>query len=206
MGSAAGRCLVLIVVLTLALGVQSAVAGPRAPASSAGRWPTDHTAYVVPGWVVSSARVENPWGSAHFATRRYQAADGQTATLTIKTSSEPKEIYRTGVEVPLQGNGYQVEPAAFDLVTAAEGRGALLARGARDQRLVLYAYGEKRGLVRNDVAAWTTAALDSLRGAPNVYYLLVLTVPLEALEPAAVTRAVALGDTLFLRLAAWYAE
>ena len=67
--------------------------------------------------------------------------------------------------------GYTVSPAPPNLVPPAPGRGALLAYRAQERWLVLYAYGERRGLLGNGAAAWGRTLLDALVGHPNDYFL-----------------------------------
>ena len=51
---------------------------------------------------------------------------------------------------------------------------AMVARHGTEQWLVMYAYGERRGLLGNGPRAWTWAIMDGLLGRPNDYYKLYL--------------------------------
>ncbi len=48
--------------------------------------------------------------------------------------------------------------------------------------------------------------LDKLLGHPNDYYYLSVVVRLDGLESAQAAEAVALADTIFPRVAGWYAN
>jgi hypothetical protein len=196
------RCVILAAVLGVGYTI---AAGIDRPESGDGRWPAEDAVYAVDGWAVSRATVENAWG-VHSSSRRFAQRGGTTAWLTIRTSPDAKQIYRVGAELPFLGSGATVEPPPPTLTPQSSGRSALLVRRESDLVLVLYAYGERRGLVGNGPAAWGLMAVDAVLGRPNDYYQLSLQVPLDRLDSPKAQEAMALADELFPRLAAWYGE
>jgi hypothetical protein len=197
------RCLILIAVLATSWGLLSTV--DKSEAASA-RWPAEDAPFAVDGWVLGRESVESPWHGVHFVTRHYVHPEGITARLTLKTHPEAKQLYRTGAEVAFLGGGYTVEPAPSGVVPPAAGREALLVRREDQLWLLLHTYGERRGLLGNGALAWSLAVLDGVLGRPNDYYQLSLVVPLSGPDSPAVQQATALADTLFPRLAGWYAD
>jgi hypothetical protein len=71
--------------------------------------------------------------------------------------------------------------------------------------LLLHVFGEQRGTVGNGPLGWGLAAMDSLAGRRNNYYLLSVLIPIHAGE-LATERGIVLTDFLFSRLTAWYAQ
>jgi hypothetical protein len=176
----------------------------RAQAAEA-RWPSENALYAVPGWAVGPASVDFVAPATHVVTRRYARSGGPSTLVVLKTASEAKHIYRTGAEVGFLGGGYTVEPAPASLVPAATGRSALIARRENERWLVVYGYGERRGLLGNGAPAWGLALLDGTLGHPNDYYLLSVMVRLDE-DEAKAAAATDLANVLFPRVAGWYAE
>ncbi len=108
--------------------------------------------------------------------------------------------------MPFLGSGYTVAPPPAD-VAALEGGGvnALVAQQGTEQWLVMYAYGERRGLLGNGPLPWTLAILDSLVGRSNDYYKLYLVARTDRGHAGEETDVAQLARTLFPRLGAWYA-
>jgi hypothetical protein len=132
-------------------------------------------------------------------TYTYTAADaGPRATVVVSTSPIAKAIYRAGAAVPFLGNGYTVEP-----LPASGNRDAFVARRGDEAWLQVSVYGERRGQFGSGPVAWALSTLDSLLGAPSDYYLARIVVPYT---PENLARATALADTLFPRLASYYAS
>lgn len=200
---AARRSLVLLGPLLVALALLLALGEPRAAAAP--RWPTDDGLYQVPGWAVGPAAVESAWGTDH-VTRTYQRASGPPATFALSTTPVAKSLYKSDADVPFLGSGFSVDAAPPSVVQPAPGRGAVIAYRGGEAWLMLYAFGERRGLLGNGAVGWGMAALDGLLARPNDYYLLRLLVPLAGMDAAPPTEAVALADTLFPRVAAWYSR
>ena len=140
-------------------------------------------------------------------SRRFVRMDGSgrtVATLFIRTNTEAKNVYRYGGDLAFLGMGYTSELVPPSVVPS--GHDAYILRREGDLGLVLYTYGERRGLVGNGPNAWGLSVLDAVLGRPNDYFQASLFVPLEGLDSPVVQDAVALADTVFPRLAAWYAE
>lgn len=203
MQSSQYRCLILIAVLVAGWGLLTAT--QRVQAAEA-RWPSDDALFNVPGWITGPATTDNPFGKMRVVSRRYFSSTGTGALLVLKTNPEANNIYRTGAEVSFLGAGYGVEPAPAGLVPPAAERQALLASRESERWLVLYAHGEHRGFLGNGAAAWGFAALDGVLGAPNDYYVVSLQIRLDDLDPMKAAAAASLADTLFPRVAAWYAN
>ena len=145
-------------------------------------------------------RTQRTWSRAWSEARA-----GAAGTLTLVASHAPK-LYAAGAEVPFLGNGLAVEPASSDLVGPDEaGIGSLIARRGTERWLVLFAYGERRGLLGNGSLAWATAVVDGVLGQPNDYYKLYLMVRSDNLDESAQREVVDLARGLFPRIAAWYA-
>ncbi|SRR5579883_1674739 len=202
MQSSQQRSLILIAVLLAGWGILTAT-NPAEAAEP--RWPASDSLYAVDGWAMGPASVENPYFATHIVTRRY-VRNGVTAFVRVKTDPEAKNIYRTGAEVEFQGAGYTIEPVTADLAQPSPGQGALVATRKNERLLVLYAFGERRGLLGNGGQAWSLVVLDKLLGHPNDYYYLSVVVRLDGLESAQAAEAVALADTIFPRVAGWYAN
>lgn len=197
------RCLILVLVLAIGALVQAGLGGPRP--TGAARWPTEDAVYRVDEWAMGPLAVESAHG-VHHVMRTYHRADGSSATLAISTSPEAKRIYRAGADVPFLGSGYSVDPAPPSIVTPAAGYGALLVRREGELGLLLHAAGERRGLLGNGALGWGAAVLDAAVGGPNHYYLVRLLVPLDQLDSPHAAEAIKLVETLFPRLATWYAD
>jgi hypothetical protein len=195
------RCLTLIVVLTAGWGL---LLGTQKPEASATRWPTEEAVFQVSNWQVSPPTVEHPYFDVHVLTRHYSSSNGLKASFVVKTDHEAKNIYRAGVELGYQGGGYSVEPAPKELVPTAPASGALVVSGQDRRWLVLYSYGERRGLLGNGPLAWTLATADGLVGQPGDYYQLTLLTRLDGLDTSSARQITELADTLFPRVANWY--
>ena len=173
--------------------------GPRAP-----RWPAEEGLYQVEGWQVAAPITELANGT-EYITRDYHSVTGERATLTISTSPVSKRVYRAGPDVPFLGNGYVVEPAPRMFSASGGNRGALVARRGDETWLQIHAYGERRGQLGTGALAWGLSIVDNLAGQPNNYYLARVIVPFKNGDELEARAAEALADTLFPRVAAWYA-
>jgi hypothetical protein len=180
------------------------------------RWPGDDALYAVPGWNVDQPSVEFANGTAYI-TRKYQRVDtDEVATLTISTSTAAKRIYRAGPEVPYLGNGYSVEDAPPSLLHPPSDKRALVASRGDETWLAIHTYGERRGRFGHAALAWGLSLFDTLTRQPNDYYIARVVIPLtraanhaaglSTADHAAASEASALADTLFARIAAWYAQ
>jgi hypothetical protein len=196
------RSIVLIAILLAGWGLLGVT--QRAQADEA-RWPSENALYAVPGWAVGLASVDFVPPATHVVTRRYARPGSPVALVVLKTASEAKHIDRTGAEVGFLGGGYTVEPAPATLVPSAAGRSALIASRDSERWLVVYGYGERRGLLGNGAAAWGLAVLDGTLGHPNDYYSLSVMVRLDD-DAAKAVAAIDLADALFPRVTGWYAE
>ncbi len=170
------------------------------------RWPTDGTEYLVSGWTDAPAGTESAWGITH-VSRGYRRADGVRATLTISTSTEAKGLYKSAADLPYLGSGYTAEQVSAAVVLPQPGREDELVRRNDEAWLLLYQFGERRGLVGNALQRWALVGFDSLPGRPNDYYLLRLALPVSSANQLAVAQAgTDLADILFPRMADWYAQ
>jgi hypothetical protein len=172
------------------------------PAESPPRWPADSETYAVDGWAVGPATVDSRPGLA-MVTHVY-SRENTRATVVITTSPNAKAIFRAGAAVPFLGNGYTVEPAPADLVQPAGSREAFVARRGNEAWLQLAIYGERRGQFGSGVIGWGLSIVDAQLGRANDYYLARVVVPFVEGDRPATQRAVALAETLFPRLAAYY--
>jgi hypothetical protein len=168
------------------------------------RWPASDAVYAAQGWSVSPAKLDQT-SDTQFVTRVYRAATGQSATLTIVTKRTPK-LYVAGADVPFQGSGYTISPAPRDLVPAStNGVEAMVAARGAEQWLVIYTYGERRGLLGNGPLAWALGIWDGLLGQPNDYYKLYLSARTDKLDAALGRSLSGLAGVVFPQIAAWYA-
>ena len=195
------RYAILIGVLVAGAGLYALVGD--APRSDGQRWPATEAMFAVDGWTASEQHVEH-FNGATFVTRVLHATDERTAQLTIITSQNAK-LFEAGAEVPFLGSGYQVAPAPTSIAPTLPGRDVLIAQRGTDQWLVVYGYGERRGLLGNGPVAWGMSVFDGLMGRPNDYYKLMLMTNLDGLNPPGERASVDLADTLFPRIVAWYA-
>jgi hypothetical protein len=196
------RYLILTVLLAAGALVMAGFDRPREAGVS--RWPIEDATYAVAGWAMGALSVDTVHGVT-IITRTYRHPDGRTATLAISTSPEAKRIYRVGAEVPFLGSGYTVDPAPPSLVTPTDGRGALLVRREAEHGLLIFGYGERRGIVGNGGMGWSAVVVDAVLGRRNDYYLARVLSTLDPNGAASVSETVGLADTLLQRLAAWYA-
>ena len=139
-------------------------------------------------------------------TRMFQDRTGHSATFSIIASQVP-HLYGAGAEVPFLGTGYLVSGRATEALTplTSDGVGSFVAERGTERWLVMYAYGERRGLLGNGVRGWSMAAIDGLLGQQNDYYKLYLAARWDDQDR---NTAVALGEVaqeLFTRVADWYA-
>jgi hypothetical protein len=185
------RSVVLIAVLLVAATLVMATGGPRATANP--RWPTSDALFTVDGWMSGAEHVDYANG-ATFVSRTFVRSDAAPSTLTVVTNTSPK-LFVAGAEVPFLGTGYDVSPV--------DGRQALIASRGSERWLVVYAYGERRGLVGGGFMGWGLALFDGVFGRPNDYYKLYLTTALGENDSA--QQSVELADALFPRIANWYA-
>jgi hypothetical protein len=165
------------------------------------RFPTDDSIYAVDGWTVSAPTVEGRTG-VQFISREYLRADGAQARLNLTTSPQAKLVYRAGADVPFLGNGYSIEAAPADVLAPNAGRTVQIARRGSEAWLQIAWFGERRGVLGNATTAWGFAVFDLILGRANDYYLARVLVPYEQINAA---NAVQLANTLFSRLASFYA-
>lgn len=182
----------------LLLSVTSRPSEPRAA-----RWPIDDQLYGLDGWSVGPEQLEEANGTA-YVTRSYEHAGDPVAMLVLSTSPEAKRVYRAGAEVPFLGSGFSVDQARGSSETA-EYHSMLLTQ-AGVPTLMLYQYGERRGLLGNGVAGWALALGDALLARPNDYYLVRIVMPLPRPDAPAAEDARRLAEALFPAIAAWYAR
>ncbi|MGI9146810.1 MAG: hypothetical protein ACR2IK_09725 [Chloroflexota bacterium] len=201
------RYFILIAGLLISAGLYAAAGEP--PGAGAARWPVADDLYQVQPWAVGGEVVEENTNHAGLATRQvsrvYRSSDRGTATLTVLSNQAPK-LYGSGAEVPFLGGGYTVEPASGDpQLGVGDGVSGLIAEQGQQHWLVMYAYGERRGLLGNGPLPWSLAVFDAILGRPNDYYKLYLTAQTDPLDPRLNDDVAALAHTLFPRIAAWYA-
>ncbi len=149
------RYLVLIATLLARAGLYAASGEPLGGGTA--RWPAADDVYMVEPWSVGSQAIEDNTNHAgvvtHLVTRVFRSPNGGAASLTVLSNQAPK-LYGAGAEVPFLGSGYTVQPARADLDPGVDdGVGALVAQRGTEQWLVMYAYGERRGLGAHAVPA-----------------------------------------------------
>lgn len=201
------RYLILTAVLLAGAGVYAASGEPLGAGTA--RWPVADDFYMATPWSVGREAVDEKTNNAglvtSLVTRVFRSPDGGTATLTVLSNQAPK-LYGAGPEVPFLGSGYTVEPVPDDLEpVVGDGVSGLVAQRGTERWLVMYAYGERRGLLGNGPLAWTLAVLDGILAKPNDYYKLYLAARTDHLDPRVVRDVAGLAHALFPRIAAWYA-
>jgi hypothetical protein len=198
----------LVLTVSLLIGAALYVAFGQPLGSGTPRWPERQDIYAAELWTSGPIKVdhnENSGNHTDLVTRPFHNSDGTMATLTIVTNQAPK-LYGAGAEVPFLGNGYTVEPAPQDLVAGAGGGiSGIVAQRGTERWLVMFAYGERRGLLGNGALPWTLAMIDGIIGRPNDYYKLYLMAQIEPANAEKAQAVASLAGTLFPRIAAWYA-
>jgi hypothetical protein len=190
----------LTFILLAATGVYAALGTPLGAGTP--RWPTVDSLYVVDNWFAGPERVEQT-GQTNIISRTFRQAKGASATLTMVTNQAPK-LYGAGAEVPFLGNGFTVEHAPPDVpASGIQGVSGLMAQRAGERWLVMYAYGERRGLLGNGPMPWALALSDGILARPNDYYKLYLMASADQVNQHG-SEVVGLASALFPRIAAWY--
>jgi hypothetical protein len=87
-----------------------------------------------------------------------------------------------------------------------DGIGTLVADRGAERWLVMYAYGEDRGLLGNGPLPWALAVTDGILARSNDYYKLYLTASGDDLGEDRGRKVFDLAHTVFPRIAAWYAR
>lgn len=205
------QSLILLAVLAAGLVFTTVVPGTTNRTLTAARWPASDALYQVDGWDIGPAIVESSASdeqSLGIVQRTYRRSGEPPATLVIWTQPEPqaKTLLRKGADRDFLGEGYVSEAAAAGLVPYQPGRGALITRRGPDAWLVLYAYGERRGLFEIGPLAWGLAELDAFLDQPNDYFLARIMMPFQGTQRPPVAEATSLADVLFPRLAMWYQQ
>jgi hypothetical protein len=202
MQAASFRYFLLTALLLVGAGVYATLGSPtelRSPRS-----PMADAVYNAQSWVVSPPQLQQT-SDTELVTRVYRDPADQTATLTIVTKRTPK-LYVAGADVPFLGAGYTVAAAPHELVRAAnKGVDAMIARRGSEQWLVMYTYGERRGLLGNGPLAWSLGVWDGLLGHSNDYYKLYLSARVDSLDPTFIGSTVELANSVFPQIASWYA-
>jgi hypothetical protein len=194
------RYVLLIAVLLVGAALYTGLGEPRGVGLP--RWPAADPIFVIDGWSVGSEQILD----GGFRARSFKSRVGHTATLSVFSNQAPK-LYGAGAEVPFLGNGYSVDTATgIPHKAIGEGVHAVIARRGTEQWLVMYSYGERRGLLGNGPQAWTFALFDGILGRANDYYKLFLSTRTDG-QDADVERDVSeLASTLFPRIASFYAS
>jgi hypothetical protein len=204
-----GRLIAVLIVFAVGAVLTWTVV-PAGPERSA-RIPDDDALYALPGWVASSPAVTlgQTDEDTRAVVRRVLTADaGMQATLDLWTNPQPqaKMLFRKGPDRDFLGAGYVTESLAASF-GPVPGGGALIARQGSETWLLVYTFGERRGRLGDGPVAWGLAEWDALLDQPNDYFLVRIALPFDALRsPPPVQAARQLSETLFPRLAAWYAQ
>jgi hypothetical protein len=204
MQTATIRCIVLSVVLLVGAALYAMIGQPQGVGTP--RWPSaSDPLYLLNGWASGPLHAEQI-NTAEFISCDYQSPHGLPMTLTIETYQTPK-LYAAAPEVPFLGSGYSIASPPADMAPGSdEGVGSLVAqRGDDDRWLVMYAYGERRGLLGNGPLAWSFAVSDLLLGRANDYYKLYVTAHVSALDPQVESDVAEFARTMFPRVQQWYA-
>lgn len=201
------RALILLACLLVA-GVASLAVTARAARPA--HWPTDATVFALDDWRLGPLDVQTGDGDKYTGAllrRVYWDDAGRHLTLDVWSNPVPqaKMLFRKGPDRDFLGAGYLTEPVGPELAPARPDGGALIARRGPDAWFLVYSYGEKRGLLGNGVRAWIFAEWDALLDAPNDYFMARVMAPYRG-DKATVRSVLTAADTLFPRLAAWYAN
>ncbi|MBV9172328.1 MAG: hypothetical protein JOZ81_19820 [Chloroflexi bacterium] len=196
------RTFVLVAVLLSGAALYPLVGETHSAAIA--RWPGSDVHLEAENWSTGPLSVDQASTDTAIVSRVFSSQSGATATLSLVTSGTPK-LYAAGAEVPFLGSGYQVETPSRDLVPADDNVRALVARRGAEEWLVLYAYGERRGLLGNGALAWGFAVLDGLAGRQNDYYKMYLVAGVEELDATAGRDVAKLAGAIFPQVARWYA-
>jgi hypothetical protein len=197
------RYLVLTLALLVGAGLYVGIDNQRP--SGVLRWPSTDSLYSVDSWSASPEQLTPTSNNTQQVTRVFTNATGQSAVLTIFTQHVPK-LYGAGAEVPFLGSGFAVTPTTPEVTDVHQaGIGSLAAERGPERWFVVYAYGERRGLLGNGPWAWTLAMLDSIVGRPNDYYKLYLAMREDRSDPRLERDVAGLAQTLFQRISVWYA-
>jgi hypothetical protein len=196
------RYAILIGLMLVGVGVSAGLSGSHSAAVA--RWPATDAVFAVPGWSPGPEHVEHIDGYT-FVSRSLKGPLSETATLTI-VADQTAKLFGAGAEVPFLGSGYDVTPLPTELAPTARGLDGLVAQRADERWLVLYAYGERRGLLGNGPVGWSTAVADGVIGRDNDYFKIYLMTPISELDSRDALAAVQLANTLFPRIVGWYAS
>jgi hypothetical protein len=201
-----GRYLTLSAVLLVGYGVSLLL---TRDGSTPARWPENENLYQVNGWIagpLDSQSFEKPEPGA-ILQRAYRRAVGESAQLVIWTVPQPyaKTLFRKGPDRDFLGAGYTSTAAPSEIARPTHG-GARLARRGDEVWLLLYTFGERRGVLGNGIDGWLFAELDALLDRPNDYFLIRAGVPIGGAGTSDSNAAVGLVDTLAQRVSSWYAE
>lgn len=203
MQTAQFRFAVLSLVFAVGIGLYATVA--QSVQSHPPRWPSEDALVGAAGWTAGPPTAPEATSSYPVLSRTYTRTDGTSpATLTIMTGSDPK-IYRAGADVPFLGSGFETQALPAGLVTPSATWQGLSARRGSEQWLLLYAYGEGRGLIGNGLVGWAMAIGDGLLSQSNDYYKLFLARQVDDLNSTSIGQTAQLADALFPRVAATYA-
>jgi hypothetical protein len=203
------RGLILLVIVALGAILAATIVRPRP--ERAARWPADDSLYELDGWVARAPEVtlgQTDEETRALVQRVLVGADGTQAALDLWTNPQPqaKMLFRKGPDRDFLGAGYTSEPLPSALLPIAGG-GAIVARRGSEAWLLVYTYGERRGLLGNEPLAWGLAEWDALMDQPNDYFLARIALPFDAASsPPPIATATSLSQILFPRLAAWYAH
>lgn len=198
----------MLMLLALVGGTLGMAADYHAPRSA--RWPAADDIYEVPGWKVGLPQLE--FGDGNQTTsvllrRLYVDAAGDQVTFDLWANPQPeaKMLFRKGADRDFLGAGYLTQPVGSDLLAPQPGRGALIARRGSDPAwLLIYGFGEKRGMLGDGPQAWLFAEWDALLDQPNDYYLARLAIPFTSAPP--IGFASTLADQVLPKIASWYAR
>jgi hypothetical protein len=197
------RALTLGVVLLVGAALYATLGVTRGAGDA--RWPGVEVDLHAADWSAGQFSVDQDSTQTAIVTRVFNSQSGVSARMTVVTSETPK-LYAAGAEVPFLGTGYQVEIPSQELVPTTGPTKALVARRGTEQWLVLYAYGERRGLLGNGPVAWSLAMLDGALGRENDFYKLYLLVPADQLDPQLGLEVANLANSVFPQVAGWYAS
>ncbi len=194
--------LLLGVCISLGMGHRGSVATAR--------YPTDDAVYQVKGWALEPLDIL-AWAGPEpgaILQRTYRNPSGLIARLAVWTVPQPqgKTLFRKGADRDVLGDGYTSEGVPQGLVPPGAGRDALIVRRGAERWLLLYSYGERRGLLGSGQKAWGLAEMDALFDRPNDYFLARVAVPIDQDPGARAVIAARLADVLFPQLATWYAD
>jgi len=191
----------IVVGLILATGVAAAGVIPQRPAESV--MPSVYSLTSGTAWAVGDT-----YESTVLHYRQWQLKDraGHVVLLYVGVSMRSVPALAWTGELGYQGAGYIVSATGERRITLSDGTQATVntARVAHlsDARLLVYAVASPRGVLVHRLASLAEAAWDAVGGDRGPYFLVRVSVPVQASEAPAAQVATSLLAVVLPRLVA----